>query len=69
MRRKSLPQKFDHVLRLARRRALAGSQTAYRLYLWLCDNEHRFVPAQNYKATPTPAMIRYSFRQQGWDIG
>ena len=68
MRRKSLPQKFDHVLRLARRRALAGSPIAYRMYLWLCDNQHKFVPPQRHKASSIPAMIKYSFRQQGWNI-
>ena len=46
-RHKSLPQKFDHVLRLARRQALAGDATAYRMYLWLCDHEHKFVPERN----------------------
>ena len=50
MRHKSKHHQFRHLIRLTRRRALASLKsgnesggTAYRLYIWLCDNEPRLV--------------------------
>lgn len=69
MRHKSLHQKFDHVLRLARRRTLAGSPTAYKLYLRLCDNQHKFVPVENHPplATQLSRVAGYKLlKEMGW---
>ena len=63
MRHKSTPQKFDHVLRLARRKALKGDKTAYRLYMKLCDNEHKFIPARNF-----PPLAAQLSRVEGYKI-
>ena len=72
MRRKSLHQKYDHVLRLARRNALNGSPTAYRMYIWLCDNQRKFVPENStcpLARNPTKSYSHKLFRDMGWKQG
>ena len=44
MKHRSKWHQYQHLIRLTRRRALAGSKTAYRLYIWLIDKGYRLVP-------------------------
>lgn len=37
MKHRSKWHQRQHLIRLTRRRALAGSDMAYKLYCWLCD--------------------------------
>ena len=47
MKHKSRWHHYQHLVRLARRQALAGDPVSYALYMQLCDNEHKFLPARN----------------------
>ena len=69
MKHKSKYHQFRHLIRLSRRLALAGSETAYRRYIWLCDNQTRLVGAPKHKLDNAGRFqIIKSFRTMGWSI-
>ena len=69
MKHRTKVHQYNHLVRLARRRALAGSETAYRRYAWLIDKGCRLVPAENFGPRERhhgQSRIYKMLKEMGW---